>query len=318
MQIELSGHIRDMPNGEYQATDAVSKSQLDAMTISPLAYWDAYVNPDREPREEKHCFIIGGGTHTLVLERHLFEQHYAVGFDKSKFPDALDTMAQMKVELAARGMMVSGAKPELIARLVDESDFPASRIMAKLEEHHIAQMGSRIAIDARSYKDMLGMLSAINSHHTASGIIEGCFAEQSYFVRDDADGILRKCRPDIITRNGQVVGDLKTTDDVSKIGFGRTIAQRRYHVQAAWYLDILDLLYGESAPKTFCFIAVQKTRPYDVAVHVLTDDQIEEGRRLYKIDLQRLIQCRKENYWPGADGGNIIAAEMPNWAMNYY
>ena len=187
--------------------------------------------------------------------------------------------------------------------------------MAKLEEHHIAQMGSRIAIDAKSYRDMLGMLSAIKEHHTASGIIDGCFAEQSYFVRDDADGILRKCRPDIITSDGQIVADLKTTDDVSAKGFGRTIAQRRYHVQAAWYLDILDLLYGESAPKKFCFIAAQKTRPYDVAVHVLTDDQIAEGRRLYQIDLARLIECRDTNYWPGADGGQIITAEIPHWAM---
>jgi PDDEXK-like domain of unknown function (DUF3799)/SAP domain len=317
MILEPNGLIADMPNDEYQAVDGVSKSQLDAINASPLAYWDAYARPDREPREEKHCFTVGSGTHCLVLEPHLFQQQFAVGFDKSAHPDALDTVAQLKAELTARGMMVSGAKPELIDRLVNETDFPASKIMARLEQHHNKQMGTRQAIDAKSYKDMLGMLEAINRHHTAADLIRGAFVEQSYFVRDSADGILRKCRPDAISNDGRIITDLKTTDDVSAKGFGRTIAQRRYHVQAAWYLDILDLLYGESAPKIFCFIAAQKTRPYDVAVHVLTDDQIAEGRRLYQIDLARLIECRNTNYWPGADGGQIITAEMPNWAMPY-
>ena len=317
MELELNGLIEGMSNDDYQAAPGVSKSQLDALAISPLAYWDAYVRPDREPRAEKHCFTVGSGTHCLVLEPHLFQQQFAVGFDKSAYPDALDTVAQLKSELAARGMMVSGTKPELIDRLVNETDFKASQIMAKLEQHHIRQMGTRQAIDAKSYKDMLGMLDAVNSHHSAAWLVQGAFVEQSYFVRDIDDGILRKCRPDIITSDGQIVADLKTTDDVSAKGFGRTIAQRRYHVQAAWYLDILDLLYGESAPKKFCFIAAQKTRPYDVAVHVLTDDQIAEGRRLYQIDLARLIECRNTNYWPGADGGQIITAEMPNWAMPY-
>lgn len=310
----LHGLIPDMSNADYHAAPGISKSKLDAIAISGLAYWDAYVNPEREPQEDKHCFAVGDGTHKLVLEPGTFEQTYAVGFDKSAFPDALDTVADLKKELSARNMMVSGAKPELAERLVNETDFPASRIMMMLERYHNSTMAGRKPIPAKSYKDMLGMLKAVNNHHTAGALIENARVEQSYFVTDE-NGILRKCRPDIITENGLIMPDLKTTDDVSEAAFGRTIAQRRYHVQAAWYLDILYMLLGDAAPRHFCFIAAQNKRPYDVAVHYLTDDQIAIGRALYLQDLARLIHCERHMVWPGSDNGQIIRANLPGWAM---
>ena len=133
-------------------------------------------------------------------------------------------------------------------------------------------------------------------------------------VRIDEDGMLRKCRTDSITANGRYVVDIKTTDDVSRAGFGRTIAQRRYHVQAAWYLDILQALYGSQAPTGWAFIAAQKKRPYDVAVHELTEDQIQAGRLLYQRDRVTLLQCQRANFWPGVDGGGVIQAELPGWS----
>lgn len=313
-ELHLHGKV-DLTNTQYHAAPGISKSALDKIAESGLAYWDSYLNPEREPQEYKHCFAVGDGTHKLVLEPGTFEQTYAVGFDKSAHPDALDTQADLVAELRKRDMMTSGTKPILAARLVEETDFPASRIMLMLEKHHNATMAGRIPIPAQSYKNMLGMLKAVTNHHTAGGLIENAFVEESHFVTDE-NGILRKCRPDIVTHNRLIMPDLKTTDDVSEIGFGRTIAQRRYHVQAAWYLDIMHMLYGELAPRYFCFIAAQNRRPFDVAVHWLDDDQIAIGRALYQSDLARYIEYRDSNRWPGADNGKVIKAVLPNWAMN--
>lgn len=313
MELQLNGLIEGLSNADYHAAEGISKSQLDAAAISGLAYWDAYVNPDREPQEYKHCFAVGDGTHKLVLEPGTFEQTYAVGFDKSAHPDALDTIADLKKELSSRNMMVSGSKPELVDRLVNDSDFPASRIVYMLEKAHNATMAGRIPIPAKDYKNMMSMLSAVNRHHTAGGLVKDAHVEQSFFVTDE-NGILRKCRSDIITANGRIMADLKTTDDVSPSGFGRTIVQRRYEVQAAWYLDVMHMLYGEDAPKIFCFIAAQKTRPFDVAVHFLNEDQINRGRMLYRRDLDQIIRWRDTNSWPGADNGQVIEAVFPAWA----
>lgn len=328
-ELHLHGKV-DLTNAQYHAAPGVSKSQLDAIAISGLNYWDAYVNPDREPQEQKHCFAVGDGTHKLVLEPGTFEQTYAVGFDKTAFPDALDLVADLKRECGTRQLMIGGTKGELVDRLLDDG-FPANRIMLALLREHEKTMAGRIPIPATSYKNMLGMLKAVNSHHTAAGLIEGARVEESHFVTvslrvalgpyyDEAkhgEGtVTLKCRPDIITANGMVMPDLKTTDDVSEVGFGRTIAQRRYHVQAAIYLDIMSWLYALLAPRYFCFIAAQNRRPYDVAVHWLDDDIIAIGRALYQRDLARLIECRNTNRWPGADNGEVIKAVLPGWAMN--
>lgn len=302
----------DLTNEQYHSGPGISKSKLDTIAVSPLNYWDQYVNPQREPREYKHCFAVGDGTHKLVLEPGTFEQTYAVGFDKSAHPNALNTVDDLKQALNARNIPARGSKPELI-RLLQEED-PSAVILAVLEQQHNASMAGKIAIPATDYKNMMAMLRAIQNHHTAGPLLQGAYTEQSYFWTDE-NGILRKCRTDAITWDGQYVVDLKTTDDVSETGFGRTISQRRYHVQAAYYLDILTALYGDDAPKGWAIIAAQKTRPFDVAVHELTEDQIQLGRLLYQRDLALLMECERTNTWPGVDGGNVIIARLPAYAM---
>lgn len=309
---ECSIGYMDVSNDAYHAGPGVSKSKLDAIAVSPLNYWDQYLNPDAEPRAYKHAFAVGDGTHKLVLEPGTFEQTYAVGFDKKAFPGALDTVDQLKQALNERGIPARGSKPELI-RILQEED-PSAQIMAVLEAEHVARMAGKTCIPAEDYKSMLRMLQAVHGHHTAGPLLRRAATEQSFFWIDQ-NGVLRKCRTDSITADGRWIVDLKTTDDVSEWGFGRTIAQRRYHVQGAWYLDILQALYGRDAPQGFAFIAVQKTRPHDVAVHYLTSDQLALGRLLYQRDLARLIECERTGSWPGIDNGQVFEARLPAYEM---
>ena len=314
MQSETLHGLVENTNEDYHAGPGISKSKLDTIRVSGLNFWDQYLNPDREEREYKHCFAVGDGTHKLILEPGSFEESYAVGFDKSAYPDALDTVADLKKELAARGLAVSGAKPELIERLIEEGEYPRDKVLVLLEQAHNKGMAGKTPMPAADYRNMLAMLRAVSNHHTAGGLIRGAYAEKSFYVTDP-NGVLRKCRLDLLTACGNVIGDIKTTEDVSKEGFGKTIAQRRYHVQAAWYLDILKMLYGDEAPTQFAFIACQKRRPFDVAVHFATEEQIALGRMLYQEDLARLAECQRTGIWHGVDGGKVIAAELPYWEM---
>lgn len=315
MTDKLQGLVENT-NEEYHSGPGISKSMLDSISISPLNFWDQYINPDREEREFKRAFAFGDGTHKIVLEPGTFEESYIVGFDKTAYPDALNTADDMKQALSKRNAMTGGSKPELARRLVEEEGFSRSDILMYLEEDHKASYGNKQEIPASDYKDIMAMLKNINSHHTAAGLLKDASVEQSFYWTDQA-GILRKCRTDAISACGRFVLDLKTTDfDVSAAGFGRTVMQRRYHVQAAWYLDVLRGLYGAGAPQTFVFIVAQKKRPYDVSVQFLSAEQVEVGRILYQNDYERLIQCQQADYWPGADGGAILQAELPLWHTN--
>jgi PDDEXK-like domain of unknown function (DUF3799) len=304
----------DMTNAEYHAAPGISSTQLKTIGTSPLAYWDAHVNPDREPRDEKHCFAVGDGTHKMVLEPGIFEHTYAVGFDKSAHPTALDTVADLKKALAEHGLMTSGAKPELAERLVNEADYPPEKIMLMLERQHKQTMEGRIPIQAKDFKDMTKMLDAIWRDDNAAGLLEGAQTEQSFFWTDPA-GILRKCRTDVITQDWNYIIDLKTAEDISEDGFGWTISNLGYHVSAAWYLDVLYGLYGAQAPQGYAFIAVQKKRPYDVAVYYLTDRQIHLGRLIYRKYLATLQACMETGYWPGVTRGEIREAKIPEREM---
>ena len=304
----------ELTNDQYHSAPGLSSTQLKTISKSPLAYWDAYINPDREEREYKHCFAVGDGTHKLVLEPGTFQNTYAVGFDKSAHPKALDTVADMKKALSELSLMVNGSKPELAERLVTEGGYDPKKIMFFLEKEHNATMAGRIPIPAKDYKSMTSMLKMIWRDPIAAGLLEDASTEQSFFWRDP-EGILRKCRTDIITANGQFVVDLKSTEDVSRDGFGRAIANFGYHVSAAWYLDVLAGLYGEDAPSEYAFIAVQKSRPYDVAVHYLTQRQIHLGRLKYRKYLATLTACMDTGYWPGVANGEAIEAALPVWEM---
>lgn len=329
--MELHGLV-DLTNEQYHKGPGISKSMLDTIAPelegTPLNYWDNYINEDREEREYKHCFSIGDGTHKIVLEPGTFEKTYAVGFDKKAYPNALDTIAEMKAELSKLNYAVSGSRQELAERLLYELEFPRERLMWFLEKDHLKSMENKIAIKADEYKDMSNSLKAIHRDYYAHNLLENCYVEQSFFVTTreiildpitqeviDVVDVLRKCRTDAITHNGKVIVDLKTTEDVSQIGFGKTIAKRRYHVQAAWYLDIMYLLFGDDAPTQFAFIAAQKKRPYDVGVYYLTKEQIQLGRMIYQRDLNQILICQHEGHWPGATNGQIMKAELPYWEM---
>ncbi len=307
----MLGHFPNLSNESYHAAHGISKSVLDKINISGLACWDAYFNPDREPREYKHCFLVGDGTHKIILEPNLFKEQYAVGFDKSLHPDKLDTMDEMRAMLIRHTQKISGSKSELIERLI-AAGYPSENFMQHAESQYIESIGDRQVIPASDYKNMLASLNAVNKHHTASKLLKDAVVEQSYFAQDE-EGLVRKCRPDFITANGQICCDVKTTDDVSARGFGRTIYKFRYDVQGAWYLDVLKMVLGNDAPKVFAFVALQKNRPYDISVQFLTDEQIARGRSEYQKNLTTLKHCLENNYWPGADNGAVLECIVPNY-----
>ena len=309
------GLIADMPNEAYHSGPGLSSTQLKAIGVSGLNYWDQYINPEREPQEYKHCFAVGDGQHKLVLEPGTFEHTYAVGFDKSAFPTALDTVADLKKACTERGLMISGSKPELAERLINEGGLKPEQIMICLERQHTETMKGRIPIPAQDFKNMMGVLRSIDRDPLASGLLAGAATEESYFWRDQ-NGILRKCRTDLTTRDYAYIGDLKTTDDVSEDGFRRTVERLGYHISAAWYLDLLKGLYGSDAPEGFFWLAAQKKRPYDVVVHYASEEQLQLGRLLYQKYLARLQWCLDHDVWPGVAEGRIIHSSLTPWGKN--
>lgn len=93
------------------------------------------------------------------------------------------------------------------------------------------------------------------------------------------------------------VADLKTTSKAEPEWFRRQCLRMGYHAQLAWYLDAAASI-GRRVSDAY-IIAVETKPPYAVVTLKLTQRCIEEGRKLCRLWMERLIQCEEANEWPG-------------------
>lgn len=69
---------------EYHAHQAVSKSKLDSIALSPLHYWSRWIDPNRPPQTPTPAMEFGTAVHTAVLEPERFAAEYKQAPDLPK------------------------------------------------------------------------------------------------------------------------------------------------------------------------------------------------------------------------------------------
>jgi hypothetical protein len=153
------------------------------------------------------------------------------------------------------------------------------------------------------------MDSEIKAHKGAMKLLQNGDAEQT--VITEMDGVLCKIRMDYVRKEGIII-DVKTTIDASPEAFLKTIINYNYHIQAAFYLDVLA--QTEYPSTHFAFIAVEKEAPFSVGVYTLDESFIELGRKKYKRALAIYKECVANNYFP-AYSQELIELTPPLWAL---
>jgi len=212
-----------MDNNDYHAHPAISKSHLDQVARSPLHYWARYLDPNRVTIEPTPAMAIGSAVHTHVLELDQWDSQYAIA------PESIDRRTKMgKAEWEVFTTAATGRT-----------------VLSRADADLVMRMGH-----------------AVYSHPAAAMLLNmPGKAETTHMWTDAATGIQCKCRPDWLTDDGSLIIDLKTTDDASPAGFRKSIANWRYHVQAAWYLNGIEQATG-TRPDQFIFLCVEKRAPF--------------------------------------------------------
>jgi hypothetical protein len=146
------------------------------------------------------------------------------------------------------------------------------------------------------YFDIVNIAQSLDNDPTAKHLISKAQYEKAIYWQDDDTGILCKCRPDIL--HGNMICDLKTTNDASEKSFKYSIWKYGYHIQAAMTLDGIYKILGKKI-EDFIFIAVEKKAPFVIAVYILDTQSIEKGRDEYKELLVKYKDCLDKNEWPG-------------------
>lgn len=160
------------------------------------------------------------------------------------------------------------------------------------------------------------MRDSVLAHPTARELLTGPGANELSIVwKDEPTGLLCKGRLD---RVGTLGGwgwiiDVKSTEDASERAFQRSIARYGYGRQASHYRAGLNALRPQ--PRRVAFIAVEKDRPYCVAVYELDERALEQGDRENRQALDVYATCLEANNYPGFDSGMGLL-DLPAWAVD--
>lgn len=259
--------------GDYHRHSAVSKSHLDQVARSPLHYWARYLDPNRVEQEPTPAMAIGSAVHTHILELDQWDSRYVTA------PEGIDRRTKAGKEAWA----------------AFEAEAASRTVISKPDAELVQRMGQ-----------------AVYAHPAAAFLLQRPGqAEQTYLWTDEATGLECKCRPDWMTNDGQLIVDLKTTEDASPAGFRKSVANFRYHVQAAWYLDGIERATG-CRPEQFIFVVVEKRAPHCCAVYAASAEMVAAGALTAEADLARLALCKESGEWPGYSN-QIEVIDLPPW-----
>lgn len=182
---------------------------------------------------------------------------------------------------------------------------------AEWAEFQIAARGREIVTQDELDK-LDGIRDAVWAHPAARDALAMLSeVETSIFWTDELSGVDCRCRPDGIMENGVIV-DVKTTKDARPDEFAKSIANYRYHVQAAFYSDGYQQAFG-TPPKGFVFVAVETEPPHLVGVYVASQAMILRGRVDYRTDLETYRRCTESDTWPGLSPDPLVI-DLPKWA----
>lgn len=225
----------------------------------------------KTPQEDTPAMILGRAGHSYVLEPEVFHQEFVVTPNVDK--------------------RTKGGKEEW-------AQFQAANAGKDL-------------ITADDMVIIEGMRSAVLAHPFAAELLKHGVSEQTVIWEDLGTGIMCKCRPDRIPSGGKgVLVDLKTTADASERGFTNSIVKFGYDLQAAFYLDGVNMATRGNYD-AFAFIAVEKTAPYRVETYLLDADFIARGRQEYQRLLRIEQECRAYNFYPHYQQDGLVTIRKP-------
>jgi hypothetical protein len=125
-------------------------------------------------------------------------------------------------------------------------------------------------------------------------------AERSLIWQDEETGIWLKARPDWLPDepDKRFICEYKTALTIEPSRMSNDAFKYGYHMQAALQVDAVQGVLGVK-PLGVCHVVQEKDPPYLAELRMFTDEQLDDGRFLYRRALEIFAACLKENNWPG-------------------
>ena len=266
---KIQFEIKKDSNEEYHGKkDYISCSGLKKMKKSPLHFKE-------EEQKETEAMVFGSAYHAFILEPEIFEKEYMV-FDDSAICAIL---------------IAEGAKSPR-----------ATKNYKEWYEGEMRLAGDKKTIDNGTFKMLEAMRDRLMRHRYVKSLLSNGVAEISIYCEIEiftGQIIKVKIRPDYYKETKRIITDLKTTAGASINDFPRHAADLDYHIQAAFYSDILSAIEGKDMGWPFFFIAQEKTKPFAFNIFEAGAHFMAQGRYEYEQLLMLYAFCMEEDKWPG-------------------
>ena len=220
----------------YHQLPYLSASGIKNILISPMDFWAmSWMNP-LKPERNTEAMKIGKAYHKRILEgAEAFADSYTVEFDGPEYSATLKTAQDMQVALRARGLPVSGNKPDLMARL--RASDPTIQFYDEIYEDWRDNEAAGKEVLSQTMIDRIEIAAAmIEKHPELSKCFTGGYPEATVIWEEQ--GTFFKARVDYL--KAKAIIDLKTFENMMGKPVDNAIyyamASQKYHIQAAFYM----------------------------------------------------------------------------------
>lgn len=255
--------LYDIPEAKYHA-DPTEEGSLSYSGMKHLlkssAHYKHYVDSERV---EKKAFDEGHVVHALVLGQPL---------PLAIYPEKI---------LASNGAASTTAAKEFTA------DAYASGL---------------IPMKQKDFDPLKEIAEAVLADPQGRALFETDLpAELSMFARDKESGVLLRGRIDKLADDDgmPLLVDLKTCQDADPDIFRKDIARFGFYLQSAVYSHIWHLIHPDTPPPVMHLVAVSKTKPHLVSVHVMDWEYDDLGKSHMRTAIDRYKRGMETGEWPG-------------------
>lgn len=254
------GFLGFVPDHVYREFAAVNQSALKEYLNGPEHYLHSTRN-----RKESNSFDVGTAVHYAVLEGYEIFKNNVICMPNFDLRRSIDKAEK---------------------KLFEEENF------------------GKILLNTQDFVHVERMIEAVYRHPIAGKLFSDGYSEVAGFYqmpdqRDPSKEILCKARMDYIRPKKNWIIDLKTTSGLAtKEGFTNSMMKFSYHIQDAFYTDVVEALTGESYE--FIFVCVEKRPPYKVGIFFDETDgkQWKDlGRREYQHYLREHQKYISKQKW---------------------
>ncbi len=208
-----------------------------------------------------------------------------------------------------KAMHMAILEPEkFLSNYITEPEGVNKRKKADREALEELRASGKEILSSEDFEACLLQAERIRTSSFFAKMIDGQ-TETSWF--ENYHGRRIKGRLDVWLPEKRVIVDIKTTDSADERSFARDAIKYGYHVQAAFYSDLVSACIKEPVAG-FAILAIEKTEDRDMRAFWLDPELIEAGRKLYRQWLDQFILCEETGNFPGYPQ-RLYDLKLPIW-----